>query len=531
MGPSAKNDGLYGLASMAIVYFAYNFICAIVAHKRMGKPEVLMTATAILDPLMLSAWLILTGEAAVLFVAFYMFTILGFGFRIGTKPMWICQVASTVGFIAVIAFSKHWHLFSFNSASVLILLVAVPLYATILIKKLIDARSKAEHESLAKSRLLASVSHELRTPLNGIVAAAQILNIEGNPRAVGISDTILKLSNDLLEEINDLLDSAKYRSRSIKPEMESCDLNELIDRLRITLETPATDKGLSFSLYSDPGIEDAVLTDKVNLTRVIMNIAGNAVKFTTCGSVDVRISLLEATARTYRIQFHIQDTGIGIPREEIPYVFEPFYRASTGRMNHYPGTGLGMCIAYDLVKMLGGELALESEVGKGSEFSFELTMTRVPKVSMTESVEKDFAVVRGKRILVAEDNTVNRMLIHELLLVDAHRVTLAQSGEHAQARLQDDHFDLVLLDYNLGDMYGNEVLQAYFASVSHPAPVYFLTADATEATRNSLIEQGASGVMHKPIMMDELRKTIARHCTVQEAGNDVLASRAGRRAF
>jgi two-component system sensor histidine kinase RpfC len=497
---------------MAVLYFTYNISTFIIANKRLVKPERLVIATAILDPLMLSAWLVFTEEAAPLFTCFYMFTTLGYGFRIGPRAMWINQIASLAGFLCAMAFSPFWQSNLLASASVFILLVAVPMYATILIQKLLDARAWAEFQSHAKSQLLANVSHELRTPLNGIVATAQIMKNESSSRAVKEqSDTILELSRDLLLEINELLDSAKYHSQSINLEKQPFDINSIAERLRRTLSQNAAAKGIALAVTVDAEIEDDICSDEHHLLRVLMNIASNAVKFTDHGNVSINFALLNKTPEQYKIRFSVEDTGIGIPANEQKKIFEPFYQVSCGASKKQAGTGLGMSIAYDIVKMLGGQIELESKVGKGSTFYFDLPMERISRKTRHQDTDGGQPVITGKRILVVEDHPLNLMLAKKMLEIDQHQVTAVTSGGEAIQSFNASEFDLILLDYNLEDMSGIDIMEAYLGMHSKPAPIYFLTADATDVTRHALLEKGAAGVLHKPLILDGLRQAIASH--------------------
>lgn len=496
----------------AAVYTIYNFaILLLTKRMRPITAEHLVIGTAILDPLMLSAWLAMMGLAGGLFVCFYLFTVLGFGFRIGPRPMWICQIASIVGFYTVINISPIWKQHPIIGLSFLMVLIVVPMYATGLIKKLRDARAHAESESQAKSQLLAKVSHELRTPLSGIVASAQLIEAESTDESVKKrADTILKLSKELMLEINDLLDSAKYKANSLILESVLFDPREVMDQLYLTLASTAESKNLNFLVRMDDNICDLVQGDSHYLSRVLMNIAGNAVKFTDCGKVEIYSKLLESGADHYKLRFGVLDTGIGIPKELHQHIFDPFFQASGGTTRKYGGTGLGMSIAKEIVTLMGGDLLLESEVGKGSHFYFDLVLPKVVKTVQPKLDAAGTPVVYGKRILVADDNATNLILIKELLERDQHQVTVASSGQEALDVLSVLNVDLIFLDYNMGDIDGSTVLQLYRFGKLNAAPAFFLTADTTVGTADRLRDSGAIGILHKPITSDGLREAIAK---------------------
>lgn len=475
--------------------------------------EQLVVATAILDPLILSGWLTMMGESGGLFVCFYLFTILGFGFRIGPRPMFICQIASVASFGAVLAISPIWRQHPLMGSSFLILLIVVPLYATVLIKKLRAARAHAEHESQAKSQLLAKVSHELRTPLSGIVASAQLIAAEAQDKQIARrANTIMGLSKDLLLEIDDLLDTAKYEANGLVLESAPFDLSDLIERLRLTLATTAASKDIDFTIEVDDDIQDFVQGDAHYLSRVFMNLAGNAVKFTDTGKVEISLKLLGNETEQYRLRFSVQDTGIGIPAELHQKVFEPFFQISQGTARKHGGTGLGMSLAKEIVSLMGSDILVESEPGKGSLFYFDFKLAKVIKVREQPTNVVGVAAICGKRVLVADDNATNLILIKELLERDRHEVTVAGSGQEALEILNSQVFDIIFLDYNMGEMDGAKVLQIYRFGKLNTAPVFFLTADTTKTTAEVLIDCGAVGVLHKPITSDELRQAISQVC-------------------
>lgn len=507
-----EQDSLRYISLMTGCYLTYNLLVLYcVVRGTIINPRTIVILTAILDPIMLSGWLILVGDAGPLFVAFYLFTILGFGFRIGIQPMWICQIASLSGFLLVIAVTPTWRSSLLMSLAFLIFLVIVPLYATMLIKKLRDARELVEFESQAKSRLLANVSHELRTPLTGIIATAQLIEIEAQERnSINRAGAILNLSHDLLSEINDLLDSSKYQSGGLTLESEAVDLHELIERIELTLAPTAHQKGIQISTCISPEIRSLVRGDRHYLGRVLMNFASNAVKFTDSGKVEIRFALVGQTENEYQIEFSISDTGIGIPEDQRLKIFEPFYQVSGGSARKYGGTGLGMSIANDLVTMMGGQVEIESELGKGSTFRFCLNMACCRAEAETSANSQLAKIVYRKNILIADDHPTNLMVLQELLTTDRHIVTTAKTGEDAVTLLSAMQFDLVFLDYNMGDMDGATIMQIYQFGSLKPAPVYFLTADASDATEKLLLESGAAGVLHKPVRIENLRHVLAK---------------------
>ena len=505
----------------ALIHIFYIVLMLFLAARVLRySAEQLAFGTAILDPLFLSAWVLMMGPDGGLVIGFYLFTILGFGFRTGPRLMLVCQIASIAGFSTVLVLAPFWMEHEIIWISFLITLVVVPLYAMVLIKKLHEARALAERESQAKSQLLAKVSHELRTPLSGIVAAAQLISAESddNNRVMNRAETIMGLARDLLREIDDLLDQAKYEARALVLESSLFDLHDQMGRLCMSLEPAAVKKGLAFTVTVDPRIKDRLQGDSRYLSKVLLNLAGNAVKFTNNGKVEIAMTLLEEQGDHCRVRFSVKDTGIGIPRDLHERIYEPFFQADSLTARKYGGTGLGMTIAKEIVNLMGGRIQLESEPGVGSLFYFDLNFARVT-TRQTSTNKTTVPTVYGKRILVVDDNATNLSLIRELLLRDRHEVLVAASGTEALELLSQREFDLVFLDFNLGDIDGAKVLQIYRFGKLRTAPVYFLTADATAATAEKLAGAGAVGVLTRPITTEGLRQAIARVCGADtEAG-------------
>ena len=505
----------------ATTLFCFLYSLGMFVTVRRGGTRVLsiiLIATAIADPLVLSATVVLAGIYGSLVVGFYIFTMLGFGFRAGPRLMFVCQAAAIAGFIAIFAMQSFWQEHWIMWLSWLTPMLAVPLYAANLLHTLraaheaVDqARALAEQQSRGKSELLAKVSHELRTPLSGIVTATELLDEEvRDPRVERRTRTIRSLTDSLLSEINDLLDQAKFDSNKASLTLGRIDLAAHVhDSLRM-FEGMAQKKGIVFAVHVDPTMVDDVSSDSHLIERVLHNLVGNAIKFTHAGRVDVSVQLAAETAEQYRVYFTVTDTGIGIPDAFRERMFEAFAQADSGSERRYGGTGLGLALSRSTVTLLGGDLQYSSAVGKGTRFWFELTLPRLPVEDNDGSEIEDDSYPVGKRILLAEDNHTNLMLLKELLEIDDHIITSCTSGLDALELLAKQAFDVLLLDYNLGDMDGVRVLQTYKFATLHPSPVIFLTADATPATATRLYEAGSAAILYKPVSLAQIRDALKR---------------------
>ena len=501
------------LVVLSILYCVYILALRVLVHfPQIVSSRALLVATAVLDPLALTAWLVVTGEYGGLIVGFYLFTILGFGFRTGRPLMYLCQLTAVAGFLLVCLGVPYWqeHLTTF--LALLIPLLVVPMYAGMLIKSLRESRELAERESKAKSELLAKVSHELRTPLAGIISATELMAGEATQEVVRRrADTILSLSGKLLREINDLLDEAKLDAGATRLELAPVDIKAQVDLVHAALAEIAVKKGIDFQIRVDPAIVDRVQTDAHHLGRVLLNLSGNAVKFTDQGHVRLTVDLVRMEESRYVLRFGVSDTGIGIPDAFKDRMFQPFSQGQ-GTHQKYGGTGLGLVIARQIVELMGGVLRFESEIGRGSLFWFEVSMGRCLAIAGVDATDAlhDGSISTPKRILVAEDNETNLILLRELLEIDGHVVTTCSSGTEALEILAERDFDLILLDYNLGDMDGVRVLQTWHFGHARTTPAWFLTADTTQQTAQRISEcTNGSSVLYKPVTLLKLRKALS----------------------
>ena len=528
-GPTHPNTHFWEVGMVAAAYIVY-CLATFQASRRddLVAPRDLVIATAILDPLILSIWLLIAGHSSLLIVGFYLFTILGFGFRIGTTAMHICQAVSFLGLAVVSMISPIWQANPFFALSHLVLLLVVPLYAGLLIRKLQAARSAAERASLAKSQLLAKVSHELRTPLTGIVSTASLIEaMSSDTESVVRAHSIIDLALGLDLEIKQLLDLSRIESGRDEQQNIAFNIPRVTDHIARTLAPVAAAKQLDLQFAVDPQIPDPLLGDAYALNSVLMNLAGNAVKFTGTGSVSLKVELLAQDNDACSIRFSVTDTGIGIPLELQQKVFEPFFQVESGPVRKYGGTGLGTSIALAHVRRMGGELQLESTPGTGTRFWFDLRLARAHPESVAAAAAAAAApkIVRGKRILVADDNRTNLVLIREMLERDGHDVLAVESGQSALEALASADFELVFLDFNMHDIDGANVYETYRFGRLDIAPTYFVTADTTSATNSQLESLGAAGVIHKPVTFDKLRTAVAAHFPLEAVAAPVPAQR------
>jgi two-component system sensor histidine kinase RpfC len=328
-------------------------------------------AALLLDIGFLSIYLHIGGEAHATFFPIYLWIIFGNGFRFGLTWLRIAMGAALAGFLAVVLTTPYWHEQPHLSAGLLGGLVVLPLYAGVLIRKLSDARRAAEAASQAKSLFLANVSHELRTPLNAVIGMGSLLRDSRlDPGQREMATTIGVAARSLLDLIDDILDLSRIEAGRMPVKAEAFDLPELLGEVRSLVAAQAQARGLRLGLHVAAGTPARLVADRRHLREILVNLAGNAVKFTEAGGVSIAVAADHAGEGRVALRFEVSDTGIGVAPEAQQRIFENFTQADPGIVTRFGGTGLGLAICRRLVGLLGGSMGLDSAPGAGSTFWF-----------------------------------------------------------------------------------------------------------------------------------------------------------------
>ncbi|SBW04238.1 PAS domain protein [uncultured delta proteobacterium] len=380
------------------------------------------------------------------------------------------------------------------------------------------AEQEARVASSAKSSFLARMSHEIRTPLNAVIGMSEIAKKASaeNGKALAAINRILTSSRHLLGILNDILDMAKIESGKMELASESFRLGEAVAEVADIILSRCADKDIDFTVSMEGLAECVVLGDKLRLNQVLINLLGNAVKFTGQGGrIGMSVTLLEETDAALLLAFAIEDNGIGMTEEQIAKLFVPFEQADTSIASRFGGTGLGLSISKNLINAMGGDICVTSAPGRGATFRFELLLPKGRTVAAEESDPGENIDLQGVRILLAEDIEVNRMILDELLSATGVQLEAAVNGAEAAAMFAaspEGYYQLVFMDIQMPEMDGYEAtekIRAMPRADARETPIIAMTANAYREDVERAMAAGMNGHLAKPINVTSLFKALA----------------------
>jgi len=380
-------------------------------------------------------------------------------------------------------------------------------------EELIVARDEAEKGKKIKERFLANMSHEIRTPLNGILGLAHLLkNTSLDTEQERMLDLLMVSSEALLGIINDILDISKIDAGKFRIVRTDTNIVNLCKSVIDLLKYKAEEKGLDISVQIDERVPHLIHADSMRLNQILLNLLSNSIKFTDSGSIVLFLNVLETDESNIKLQFSVTDTGIGIAKDKINKIFESFEQADDDTDHMYGGTGLGLSIVKKLVELKGGELAVTSELGKGSTFSisnwYKISDSQSQAVRVNPA---DLAKFENVSVLVAEDNAINQFMIRRILNSWNLKTTIVENGKLALESLEENTYDIILMDTHMPVLGGFETtrrIRAELPAAVNNIPIISLSAAVLEDELQEAYDAGVNAIVSKPFDLSVLHNKI-----------------------
>jgi len=530
-------------------------VAALLAHP--GRSDARRVVGMLADYGLMAAGMIAMGEPLAWVYVVVMWVTVGNGLRYGTRYLYVAVAMALASFGTVLLSNDFWAQVRGLGIGLLVGLAAVPLYLSSLLKQLTRATEEARRASEAKSRFLANMSHEFRTPLNGLGGMSELLattRLDDEQREC--VRTIQASTRSLMALVEDVLDISAIEAGKLKLNLSDFSPREVVSSIGLILHPQARAKNIDYLVVIGDDVPETVNGDSGHVRQVLLNLVGNAVKFTDQGRVRVDVDVAPGAPddpRT-RLRFTVTDTGIGIPAAMRGRLFEAFEQADASLARRYGGTGLGTTIAKGLTEAMGGRIGFESMEGRGSRFWVELPFAgpqqRVrPSTLPVTEVESETALrdggdniiafadpflrhrarVRSMQLLVADDYEANRMVLQRLLQKAGHRVTSVEGGEEVLDAMAASEYDAVIVDLHMPGVSGLDLLKqlrVMQAGGGSRTPVIVLSADVTPESIQRCEQAGAYAFLAKPVAAARLLETLSDIAAQRGRRSAALPSRA-----
>ena len=383
-------------------------------------------------------------------------------------------------------------------------------------EKLNEALGAAKDANDAKTRFLANMSHEIRTPLNGIIGLSHIAIEKSSGPSKKLLQEVNKTGNSLLHIINEILDLSKIEAGKMQIESVPFETTEMFDVIKSIHFVKAKEKGVDFEILLDPQLPSYLIGDETKIRQVLINLIGNAIKFTSVGKVQLFVKLCEENEDTAIISYLVKDTGIGIPQAKLKALFDPFVQLDDSASRRFGGTGLGLAICKEIINQLNSEIEVNSILNGGSEFSFKIRYKTASKKvldsqfnsTLKRSLKSKKEKLSGRRFLVVDDNETNLVITKHIIENLGGSVITAYNGQECLDLVKRHRFELIMMDLQMPIMTGYEAIQKIRGEHKVDTPVIALTAHAFSEDRKRCLDEGFSDYITKPIDADKLINSI-----------------------
>ncbi|MEL0586533.1 MAG: ATP-binding protein [Candidatus Thiodiazotropha sp. (ex. Lucinoma kazani)] len=468
--------------------------------------------TMLFDVGMVTVAMWMGGESASILYVFYLWISLGNGFRFGIPSLYLTSALGFIGFSFVILSSEFWSEQQVLSVGLLIGLLVTSLYVSLLLKRLENEKKRAEEASQAKSQFLANMSHEIRTPLNGVVGMTDLL--AGTPMGVEqreIMQTIQASADTLLSLIEDILDFSKIEAGKVEVSTSDQDIAHLVDAVLSMMQPAADAKSIKLNSRIDVEVPPVIRTDPQLLRQILINLLNNAIKFTDQGSITLRISThLNSKKEQYepRLLFEVIDTGIGLTETQLQQIFEPFMQGDDSNTRRYSGSGLGTTIVKQLVELMGGNVGVESRLGKGSRFWFEvLAIPGDESIMMSQLSEAK--VLLFADLLSDQESVLDYLQEWQVITKVCNSITDGML-ELLNAEKLDALYDIAIIDESQSGLSINELVSVIRAEKSlDQLALVCITQNAQDRDREAVLcREGCTAVISPPVSAEKLRHAL-----------------------
>jgi len=509
----------YGFTVMLFTFILYSIAVLVWILKRPGNIPRRYIVNFI-DILYITISSMLVGLSDSPFYLIYILIFISQGGRFGRPYLYAASFMSIVSYTFLCFIDPNFSEHALESSFKLIALIILPLYLDAMLKTIQRAKRDADTANESKSRFLATMSHEIRTPMSGAVGMINLLkttelNDEQQIYVEGLSTSTGRLH--ML--INDILDFSKIEAGKLSLEIRPYNIKESLQDVNMMLSPMAKQNNVDFSYEIADDVPKTLLGDSFRLCQIILNLAGNAIKFTEDGKVRIRVS-----KQNKNIYFEVVDTGIGIEETNLKHIFDGFTQADSSTTRRFGGTGLGTTIARELVKLMKGHIGARSVLGEGSTFWFEIPFqsATISEISETiietnkESVK--LPETKSLQVLLAEDSEINVLFMSTMLKQAGHQVDVVGNGELAYHILCDNHYDIVFMDMNMPIMDGIQATQKW-RDEEHSRndgmrkiPIIALTANVSDDDRLRCLSAGMNEFLSKPVSPERLGEILSIYC-------------------